>query len=229
MTYVISDIHGEYELFMKLLEKIDYKEGDLLYVCGDFIDKGAQSVKLAKQLFSMPGAYCIRGNHEELFFRYYRAHMHSAIMDFDDILWHLQRYFPEDGHLLDWDTVDRLADLPYYLETDRFFCVHAGLSLDEQGNAMHPDFSEPEELIYTRRFKEPEVLPDLGKCVMFGHTPTSYLCNEPTILTYGYGGLVQDATDVGALSKVHLDTGVGQSGVLGCFRVEDCKTFYVSR
>ena len=66
MTYVISDIHGEYELFMKLLEKIDYKEGDLLYVCGDFIDKGAQSVKLAKQLFSMPGAYCIRGNHEEI-------------------------------------------------------------------------------------------------------------------------------------------------------------------
>ena len=32
-TYVISDIHGEYERFMELLEEIELKDTDTLYVC----------------------------------------------------------------------------------------------------------------------------------------------------------------------------------------------------
>ena len=31
-TYVISDIHGEYERFMELLEEIELKDTDTLYV-----------------------------------------------------------------------------------------------------------------------------------------------------------------------------------------------------
>ena len=31
-TYVVSDIHGEYELFIRLLEEICLKETDTLYV-----------------------------------------------------------------------------------------------------------------------------------------------------------------------------------------------------
>ena len=30
-TYVVSDIHGEYELFIRLLEEIHLKETDTLY------------------------------------------------------------------------------------------------------------------------------------------------------------------------------------------------------
>ena len=33
-TYVISDIHGEYEKFMELLEEIELEENDTLYVLG---------------------------------------------------------------------------------------------------------------------------------------------------------------------------------------------------
>ena len=35
-TYVISDIHGEYEKFMELLEEIELEENDTLYVLGEF-------------------------------------------------------------------------------------------------------------------------------------------------------------------------------------------------
>ncbi len=44
-TYVISDIHGEYELFIKLLEKIRFTSADTLYVLGDVIDRGPASDK----------------------------------------------------------------------------------------------------------------------------------------------------------------------------------------
>ncbi len=228
MTYCISDIHGEYDLFMRLLEKIKYSDSDRLIVCGDLIDKGGKSVKLAKQVFSMPGAYCIMGNHEEMFFKFYRARMHNAIMDFDAILWHLQQYFP-DGDTLDWDTVDRLTDLPYYLETDDFICVHAAAPLDAAGRVLPPRDAEPGELIHDRRFKDPDVLPRQSKCVLFGHTPTHYLDGKEGILTYPRAGREGQVRSVRDLCKVHLDTGVQQTGVLGAFRTDDCRTFYVQR
>ena len=228
MTYCISDVHGEYDLFMRLLDQIGYSDGDKLMVCGDLIDKGAESVKLAKQVFSMPGAYCIMGNHEQAFFEFYRTRMHSAIMDFDAILWHLQQYFP-DGKDLDWDTIDRLVDLPYYLETDDFICVHAAAPLDGDMRVLPLDLAEVQELIYDRRFKNPDVLPRHSKCVMFGHTPTYYLDGKAEILLYPKQGREGSVHSVGDLCKVHLDTGVMQTGVLGAFCVEDCRTFYVHR
>ena len=229
MTYCISDIHGEYELFMRLLEKIKYSDSDRLIVCGDVIDKGAESVKLAKTVFAMPNAYCIKGNHEYEFFKFYRSRMHSAIMDFDAILWHLQQYFPEDGSLLDWETVDRLVELPYYVEDEKFICVHAGVPLDGEGRVLPIEDASYEELVYDRSFKEPSVLPKSDKCVIFGHTPTTYIQSEPRILAYPKPGCVKGSHNISDHCKIHLDTGVSMTGVLGCFRVDDCAAFYVAK
>ena len=38
MTYVMSDIHGKYSLFLKMLEEIRFSDNDVLYVAGDFVD-----------------------------------------------------------------------------------------------------------------------------------------------------------------------------------------------
>ena len=38
MRYVVSDIHGNYELLVKLLKKINFSEDDTLFVLGDVID-----------------------------------------------------------------------------------------------------------------------------------------------------------------------------------------------
>jgi serine/threonine protein phosphatase 1 len=226
MTYCISDIHGEYDLFMRLLEKIGYSDSDRLIVCGDFIDKGGDSVRLAKTIFGLPNSYCIMGNHEDMFFKFYRSRMHSAIMDFDAILWHLQKYFA-DGHLLDWETVDKLEALPYYLEENDFICVHAGVPMDEKGRLVPRDDVSPEEFMYDRRFKEPDILPQNSKCVLFGHTPTTYINSKPQILKYPRDKKHSNSHKISDYCKIHLDTGASQSGVLGCFRVDDCREFYV--
>lgn len=44
MHYFVSDIHGEYELFLHLLDKIGFSGGDTVYILGDLIDKGERSV-----------------------------------------------------------------------------------------------------------------------------------------------------------------------------------------
>ena len=229
MTYCIADIHGEYELFMRLLDSIHYADSDRLIVCGDLIDKGNASVKLMQTVFAMPNVSCIKGNHEYDFFKFYRTRMHSAIMDFYAILWHLQQYFPGDGALLDWETVQTLTQLPFYIEEDKFICVHAGLPMDTNGSVVSPEEATYEEMVYDRSFKEPDVLPKDSKCVIFGHTPTTYLRHEPKILKYPRRDVASDSPDISDYCKVHLDTGVFLNGVLGCFRVDDCRSFYISK
>ena len=59
MKYCISDVHGEYELFLQLLKKINFSDKDEMYICGDIIDKGKSSVRLAKLVFSFPNIHCI--------------------------------------------------------------------------------------------------------------------------------------------------------------------------
>ncbi|MBP3401914.1 MAG: metallophosphoesterase [Clostridia bacterium] len=39
MKYVMADIHGEYELFVRMLEKISFSKNDELYICGDIIER----------------------------------------------------------------------------------------------------------------------------------------------------------------------------------------------
>ena len=63
-TYVISDIHGQYDMFVDLLEKIKLKDEDTLYILGDVLDRGPHPVKTLRKLMEMPNAICLVGNHE---------------------------------------------------------------------------------------------------------------------------------------------------------------------
>ncbi len=40
-NYVISDIHGHYEYYVKMMEKIKFSNADMLYILGDVIDRGS--------------------------------------------------------------------------------------------------------------------------------------------------------------------------------------------
>lgn len=228
MRYCVSDIHGEYDLFLRLLQKIRFSDADEMLICGDIIDKGPDSVRLAKLIFSFPNMRCIMGNHEHTFVRLYHTLMQSSPEDFDAVLAHLQAYFPQDGHLLDWETVDRFDELPYYIEDDNFICVHAGVPLDESGAPLPLENAMPEQLVNDRRFKDPEAIYRGEKCVLFGHTPTKYICGEDRILVYRRqptvkGSLITD------YYKIHLDTGTWLGGVLGCFCIDTCQAVYVNK
>lgn len=44
MRYIVSDIHGCYEQYLALLEKIHFSEADELYVLGDVVEIGRAHV-----------------------------------------------------------------------------------------------------------------------------------------------------------------------------------------
>lgn len=225
MTYILSDVHGEYELLLRLLEKIGFSDGDTLISCGDMIEKGKDSVRTARLFFSLKHSVLLAGNHEYAFLKYYWALMRQTD-DYDGVLQKLQAYFPHDGDLLDWDTVDSFEALPYFFEAEEYICVHAGVPFDGAGRILPLDKASPEQLVYDRVFKDPNVLPVGGKCVFFGHTPTENLGLPPRITPYLRAGTRGER--VSEYIKVHLDTGTYFSGVLGCFRTDDCRIFHVS-
>ena len=224
MTYVMSDPHGEYKLFVALMRKIKLTNKDRLYICGDVIDKGDRSVKLLKTLLALPNVYLIKGNHEESLISYYHSLMRRG-GDYDAVLEELREYIQGDGHLLDWETVDAVEELPYFIETDSFICVHAGVTLDADGRVPPLDEANKKDYLYNRRFKNPEVLPRDSKCVFFGHTVTRAVNQTGGIITYVREG--GDPRNFADYIKVHLDTGCFATGVLGCFCVDDCSCHYV--
>lgn len=227
MRYVISDIHGEYGMCMRLLDEIGFSRQDTLYVCGDMVDKGNESVHLLKFMLNSPNVRCILGNHEYSFLKAYWAIMKTSPENFDGVLNRLRRWFPGDGRLLDWDTVDKLEALPLFIEEEDFICVHAGLPLDGNCRIVPPQSACEAILLEDRYFMRPEVAPEGGKCVCFGHTPARYVCGEDRILAYRREG--RRGNDIRDYYKIHLDTGVWLGGPLGCYCLDTCTAHYVKR
>ena len=63
-TYVVSDLHGDYEGYRRILKKIGFGEDDVLYVNGDVIDRGNESIKILRHMMMQPNILPILGNHE---------------------------------------------------------------------------------------------------------------------------------------------------------------------
>lgn len=227
MLYIGSDFHGEYDLFQRLLEKINFSDSDRFIICGDILEKGPESVRLAKCVFSMPNIECILGNHEYAFLKFYKSLLEESPDDFDRVLSRLQAYFP-DGHLLDWDTVDRIEALPLYIEEKNFICVHSGVPLGDDGKILPLKDASPEQLVFDRKFKNPELLHSSPKCVFFGHTETSAVTGKNKIIGY----LKNPANKPSSISdfiKVHLDTGAWSGGAMSCLSVDTLKAYYVKK
>lgn len=222
MTYFISDIHGEYELFCRLLYKIKFSNNDVLIVLGDMIDKGNESIRVLKKIYSMDNAICILGNHEYDFLKFYRAKMRNAVSDFDEILNELQAYFPNERSRLSWELLDWLDGLPRYIVTDKYIGVHAGVPLEKDGTIKPIEQATTEQLVYDRNFKNPTTTVNDTRTVLYGHTPTSYLNGTGKIIAY-------PRKSGSGYSRVHIDTGVYLTGMLGCFCFENGNCYYVSR
>lgn len=228
MLYICSDLHGEYRLFRALLERIAFSRSDRMIVCGDVIDKGEEPVRLLQFVLGEPNIELILGNHELEFLKYYRTLMREHARDFGRVLSLLSEYFPTDGQLLDWGTVDALEALPLYIEGEDFVCVHAGAPLGADGRLLPLAEATVEELVYDRRFKDPYVRHEDPRCVFFGHTETAAISGEAKILVYRRNRGTPPAS-LRDLYKIHLDTGAWSRGVMGCFCVDTLKAYYVRR
>ena len=64
MIYVVSDIHGCYDQYIALLQKIDLTSQDVLYVLGDVLDRGPAPIKVLQDMMKRSNVFTILGNHD---------------------------------------------------------------------------------------------------------------------------------------------------------------------
>lgn len=68
MRYIISDIHGCYDEYMDLINKINLKEKDTLYILGDVVDRGPKPMDVFKDIMNRKNVVYLLGNHDFLFY-----------------------------------------------------------------------------------------------------------------------------------------------------------------
>ncbi len=66
MIYIISDIHGLWDRYEKLLDRLDLKDDDTLYVLGDVIDRGPDGIRILLDMMERGNIVMFLGNHEHM-------------------------------------------------------------------------------------------------------------------------------------------------------------------
>ena len=91
MRYAITDIHGGNLTFQALLRKIDFRHSDQLFLLGDYVDRGPDSMGVLETICNLIDAGYdvrpLRGNHDEMLLR-------TITNDHDD---YSEMYFDEWG------------------------------------------------------------------------------------------------------------------------------------
>ncbi|MBE5863022.1 MAG: serine/threonine protein phosphatase [Lachnospiraceae bacterium] len=227
-TYVISDIHGQYDMFLELLAKIGLKEEDTLYVLGDVLDRGPHPIKVLRKLMEMPNAICLVGNHELMALECLEFLMkeitEATIKELeaetlDNLLtWQMNgnestiEEFSELSSEEKQEVIDFIREFVVYEEImvagQEYLLVHAGLGNYSPEKEIE-DYSL-HDLIWARADYDKQYFED--KIVITGHTPTQCIVNhsKPGFI---YRKNHHIAIDCGAshpggrLAAICLDTG----------------------
>lgn len=220
---MVSDIHGQYELFKKLLEVIDFSDSDVMYILGDIIDKGNKSLKLIDYIRKKENIICILGNHEYEFLKYYDRLTKEYCDKTDEVLKKLQNYFNDD-YKLSWDIVDYIDSLPPIIITDRFIGVHAGMEVDKEKRILPLEEQSINHLVYDRHFKDIDIINPFKRPIIIGHTPCFYDNESGEFIKSPNNG----SKNIYDYYKIRIDSGVVYTNMLGALRLEDMKEIYVS-
>ncbi|MBB2479338.1 metallophosphoesterase [Bacillus sp. APMAM] len=196
---VISDIHGELELFQRLLEKVQFSVEDYLIINGDLCEKGSNSMGVVRYVMELaannPKVHVTEGNCDALveylikedpdLIHYLCARKHSIMNEWlEKIGYQLtsessitevkEQLFSHFSNEIKW-----LTELPTAIETERYIFVHAGLENIENWKDTSRDaaISIPEFLLKSHQ---------ANKFVIVGHWPvgnytSQVLSNNPII------------------------------------------------
>ena len=78
MTFVASNLYGRMDKFEKLIKKINLKDSDILYILGNIVDFGENSIELVNELSAQYNVYTVLGEHD------YKAYL--LLSEFDRII-----------------------------------------------------------------------------------------------------------------------------------------------
>ncbi len=183
---VISDVHGSFALFQRLLRREEVQSADWIVFDGDYISRGRESLKILRalaELSKQDNVIILKGNLERLvnwyingepegILRHFRGHKYNLFRECieeqnageinADTFPKLRRLFAEKYP----DIISYCADLPNALETEDFVFTHAGLGTQENWRD-----STEQEVMKNDPFIRVGVN-TTGKWLVCGHMPT---------------------------------------------------------
>ncbi len=167
----ISDIHGCFLTFIKLLETIKYNPNeDKLYILGDCIDRGPSSKQvldwIMKKQAEKADILVLRGNHEQLMLRASESPKRYELWMRNGGQQVIDSFEVENFLGIDKKYWDFLNALPFYHLTDKYVMVHAGLNFDVEN-----PLEDTEALLWIRRWHDNINKEWLGnRIIIHGHT-----------------------------------------------------------
>ena len=187
---------------------INFKRDQLIFI-GDYIDRGADSIKVVDYLIDLkkrvPGIIFLKGNHEDMLENYldgsdrFTYLLNGGQQTLDDYLNRPNnpgKYPVPSAHL------EFFNSLHLYYQTDDYIFVHAGLREN-----VPLESQKRIDLLWIRdEFIFSDF--DFGKRVIFGHTPFK----QPLVQT----------------NKIGIDTGAVYGNRLTCVQLPEIKFYSVA-
>ena len=227
MIYVMSDLHGCYEKYSKMLSIIDLKETDMLYILGDVVDRGPDGIRILFDLIRRKNVIALRGNHD-----------HKALF----ILSQLRKeetttangqfakqfeYWISDGGLPTYENfqkldkeekliiLDYLRAMPFFkkLEVNGQMYFFAHTVPEKESMPEEPELCSKRELILGEPDYDEIYFDNI--ILVTGHTPTELIDKK-------YEGRVWKGNN-----HIAVDCGASFGYPLGCICLDTMQEYYV--
>lgn len=228
MTYVVSNIHGDYESFKALLETINFKDTDIMYILGDIVDYGEGGIELINDISMRYNVYPIVGEHDFTALKMlagFSRMLESGETPTPEFISEMTEWSADGGAVtlsafreLDEDAregvIDYLSDMALYEEIEvggqEYLLVHAGIANftpDIDLDTLDPEDFFGEALDLTKKYYD-------DKIIIVGHNPTTSDNGGEDRIFYGN-------------NSIDIDCGVARGGRLGCLCLENKKEYYI--
>ena len=237
--YAVSDIHGEYNALMDVLEKAAFGKSDKLYILGDLLDRGPRCRQLIEWIVSTElDVEYILGNHEDMLMR-------SLVGDWRNLQLEPQvspSWFMNGGRetykalrKLSPDTLaafqEKVKSAPMFAAPDNadgemVLLVHAGVAAPEDPDDIDGWLMQsPDSLMWDKNWYKEEAIPPFE--VVSGHIPVYIIATQfegPIPASQRLSGRVGEMMHW--RRKHAIDCGAGYAGSVGLLRLDDWAEFY---
>lgn len=235
MIYVCSDIHGDWDRYIKIYDTINLTNDDTLFILGDIIDRGNDGIKILKDTMYKPNVIPILGNHEFMAKSILSLSVEEITEDNihkldENFINNIVNWFANGGQptLNQFRTLsnfDRQSILNYIDEflvyeeitvnNQDYILLHAGISKDafKESKSMWEYYLD--ELIFERMDYSKTYFKD--KIIITGHTPVQYIPennNQDTIFKNN--------------NHIAIDGGCGFDRNLIVYCLDNNKIFYIN-